>query len=177
MQENITLKRTKATCTTVEGIRREESLDIIDVLKNQTFKIVLDESTDVSATQILALLARYVNANTLQTVDRCFEIIEVLDGTSLGLFKAVFNVLFEKHFIPPKNLIGIGADNCATMKGKISVFQAQLKEACPHIFVNGCICRVWQCAYLMLPRNCLLEFKTLFVTLAAIFLTAAKAKI
>ena len=124
----------------MEGIGREESLDIIDVLKNQTFSILLDESTDVSVTQMLALVVRYVNANTMQTVDRCFNIIEVLDGTSLGLFKAVSNVLFEKHSIPPKNLIGLGADNCATIMGKVSGFQAQLKEACPHIFVKGCIC-------------------------------------
>ena len=124
----------------MEGIGREKSLDIIDVLKNQTFSILLDESTDVSVTQMLALVVRYVNANTMQTVDRCFDIIKVLDGTSLGLFKAVSNVLFEKHSIPPKNLIGLGADKCATMMGKVSEFQAQLKEACPHIFVNGCIC-------------------------------------
>ena len=133
------MKRTKAIYTTVEGIGREESLDIINVLKNQTFSILLDKSTDVSVTQMLALVVRYVNANTMQTVDRCFDIIEVVDGTSLGLFKAVSNVLFEKHSIPPKNLIGLGADNCATI-GKVSGFQAQLKEACPHIFVNGCIC-------------------------------------
>ena len=140
VQKGITLKKTKATYTIVEGIGREESLDIIDVLKNQTFSIPLDENTDVSVTQMLALVVRYVNANTMQTVDRCFDIIEVLDGTSLGLFKAVSNVPFEKHSIPPKNLIGLGADNCATMMGKVSGFQAQLKEACPHIFVNGCIC-------------------------------------
>ena len=70
----------------MEGIGREESLDIIDVLKNQTFSILLDESTDVSVTQVLALVVRYVNANTMQTVDRCFDIIEVLDGALLGLF-------------------------------------------------------------------------------------------
>ena len=89
---------------------------------------------------MLALVVRYVNANTMQTVDRCFDFIEVLDGISLGLFKADSNVLFEKHSIPPKNLIGLGADNCATMMGKVSGFQAQLKEVCPPIFVNGCIC-------------------------------------
>ena len=140
VQKGITLKRTKATYTIVEGIGREESLDIIDVLKNQTFSILLDETTDVSVTQMLALVVRYVNANTMQTVDRCFDIIEVLDGTSLGLFKAVSIVLFEMHSILPKNLIGLGADNCATTIGKVSEFHAQLKEACPHIFVNGCIC-------------------------------------
>ena len=101
---------------------------------------VLDESRDISVTQMLALVVRYMNANTMQTVDRCFDIIEVLDGASLGLFKAVSNVLYEKHSIPPKNLIRLGADNCATMMGKVFGFQAQLKEACPHIFVNGCIC-------------------------------------
>ena len=55
----------------MESIGKEESLDIINVLKNQTFSILLDESTDVSVTQMLALVVRYVNANTMQTVDRC----------------------------------------------------------------------------------------------------------
>ena len=65
VQKGITLKRTKTTYTMVEGIGREEFLDIIDVLKNQTFSILLDESTDVSVTQMLALIVRYVNANTM----------------------------------------------------------------------------------------------------------------
>ena len=98
----------------------------------------------------------------------------MLDGTSLGLFKVVSIVLFEKHSTPPKNLIGLGADNCATMMGKVSGFQAQLKEACPHIFVNGTFVTIWHCVYPMLPRNCLLELKTFFATFAAIFLAAAK---
>ena len=69
VQKGITLKRTKATYTIVDGIGRKKCLEIIDVLKNQTFSILLDESTDVSVTQILALVVRYVNANTMQTVD------------------------------------------------------------------------------------------------------------
>ena len=75
VQKNITLKRTKATYTIVEGIGREESLDIIDVLKNQTFSIILDESTDVSVTQMLGLVVRYVNANT---VTQCKLLTDVL---------------------------------------------------------------------------------------------------
>ena len=70
----------------------------------------------------------------MQTVGRYFDIIEVPNGTSLGLFKAVSNVLFEKHSIPPKNLIGLDVDNCATMMGKISGFQAQSKKTCPTDF-------------------------------------------
>ena len=81
VQKSITLKRTKATYTIVKGIGREEYLDIIDELKNQTFSILSDE---ISVTQMLALVVRYVNVNTMPTVDRCFDIIEVLDGTRGG---------------------------------------------------------------------------------------------
>ena len=77
VQKSTTLKRTKATYTIVEGTGREEYLDIIDVLKNETFSILLDE---ISVTQMLTLVVRCMNANTMPTVDRCFDIIEVLDA-------------------------------------------------------------------------------------------------
>ena len=141
-QKAITLKRTKAMYTKAiaEGIGREESLNIIDVLKKQVYSILLDESTDANVTQTLAFVVRYVDANSMQTVDRCLDIMDVVDGTSLGLLKLVSEVLFEKYSIPRENLIGIGADNCATMMGRVSGFQARIKQTSPNVFVNGCIC-------------------------------------
>ena len=109
-------------------------------MKKQACSILLDESTDASVTQTLALVVRYVDANSMQTVDRCLDIMDVVDGTSLGLFKLVYEVLLEKYSIPRENLIGIGADNCATMMGRVSGFQARIKQTCPNIFVNGSIC-------------------------------------
>ena len=44
------------------------------------------------------------------------------------------------HAILLNNVIGFAADNCTTMMGTASGFQAQLKKEIPHVFVLGCIC-------------------------------------
>ena len=42
--------------------------------------------------------------------------------------------------IPLTNLVGFAADNCATMMGSATGFQAQLKADLPDVFVPGCVC-------------------------------------
>ena len=89
MQKGITLKKTKASYTIAESIGCEEFLNIIDVLKKQYFCVLLDKSADICMTQTLALVVRYLNADAMQTIDWYLDVIEVVDGTSMGLFKSV----------------------------------------------------------------------------------------
>jgi len=57
---------------------------------------LVGDSTDVSITQILALV-RFLNVKK-KTVDRLFGIIEVTDGTSEGLFSLLAKRLKNTAF-------------------------------------------------------------------------------
>jgi hypothetical protein len=134
--KKLKMKRTKAAYI-MEGIAFVEQQRLADLLKTKQFSLLIDESTDISVSQILAIVVRYHDDN--EVVDALLAIMEVDDGSAQGLYDKVKAVLKE-NAIPMNNLIGFGADNCATMMGKHSGFQALLRRDVPNVFVSGCIC-------------------------------------
>jgi len=137
--QKMSLKRTKAAYVMQYGIAHFERLEVINICINQKFSIIVDESTDVSTNQMLAVVVRFCDTKTRKVVDSLLDLIVVEDGTGLGLFTAVKKLL-DRHAIPITNVIGFAADNCATMMGSAIGFQAQLKKEIPHVFVLGCVC-------------------------------------
>lgn len=105
----------------------------------QKVSILIDECTDTSVSQVLAVVVRYFDEKPQEVVDALLDTVEVADGTGEGLYKAV-RTLLEDRSIPLNNIIGFGSDNCATMMGHISDFQALLRKGLPSVFVLGCVC-------------------------------------
>ena len=96
-----------------------------------------DESTNVSVSQVLAIVMRYCQDSAVH--DALLDISQVEEGTTDALYRPVKKLLNDKK-IPLTNLVGFAADNCATMMGSASGFQAQLKADLPNVFVLGCVC-------------------------------------
>ena len=46
----------------------------------------------------------------------------------------------SKNDIPLKNIVGLGVDNCSTLMGASSGFQARLRSYVPDLYVAGCSC-------------------------------------
>lgn len=104
------------------------------------FSLLIDESTDVSVSQILAIMVRYCDQNRFKVTDSLFDIVEVEDTSGEGLYKAV-KELFSSKDIPISNIIGYSSDNCSAMLRRNSGFQAFLKrDVVPSVFVLGCTC-------------------------------------
>ena len=107
--------------------------------KKNKFSLMIDESTDISVSQILAVMVRYYDKNKLKVTDALLDILEVEDASAEGLYKAV-KKLFQSKDIPLTNIIGFASDNCSTMTGARSGFQAHLKGDVPSVFILGCVC-------------------------------------
>lgn len=137
--QHMTMKRTKASYIIQEGIAHEERNEVAQICRKQKFSILIDECTDVSVSQVLAVVVRYFDVKTEEVVDALLDTVEVDDGSGEGLYKAV-RILLEERGIPLTNIIGFGSDNCATMMGHNSGFQALLKKDLPSVFVLGCVC-------------------------------------
>lgn len=105
----------------------------------QKVSILIDECTDISVSQVLAAVVRYFDEKTQEVVDALLDTVEVADGIGEGLYKAV-RTLLEERSIPLNNIIGFGSDNCVTMVGHISDFQALLRKGLPSVFVLGSVC-------------------------------------
>lgn len=136
---DMTLKKTKTSYVLQEGIAWEERENIATICRERNFSLIIDESTDVSVSQVLAVMVRYYDEKKCRVTDALLDIVEVDDASASGLYKCVKELLESKN-IPLKNIIGFASDNCSTMLGKNNGFQALLKKDVPHVFIIGCVC-------------------------------------
>ena len=73
---DISLKLTKMSCVIQDGIAFHERLSLTTVCQTQKFSLIIDESTDISVTQILAV------------VDELLDTVTVERGTAQSLYEA-----------------------------------------------------------------------------------------
>ena len=136
--QNIKMGKTK-TSYIVNEIAREEKFELAKILQSQKFSVIIDETTDISISQILGIVVRYLDYKRSQVVDAMLDTVEIENGTGAGLYEKVKEVLSSKN-IPISNIIGLGCDNCATMMGGSNGFKAHMLKDLPSLFVLGCIC-------------------------------------
>lgn len=134
----MSLKRTKASYV-MRGVADQERSDINSILETTKFSIIIDESTDISVSQILAVIVRYYDNVQCCVKDALLDTVEVEDGTAQGLYTSV-KTLFAQRNIPINNVIGFASDNCSTMMGVNSGFQKLLQQDVPSVFILGCVC-------------------------------------
>lgn len=135
----MTMKKTKASYVMQYGLAWEEREEVTEMCKKNKFSLMIDESTDVSVSEILAVMVRYYDKNKWKVTDALLDILEVEDASAEGLYKVV-KKLFQSKDIPLTNIIGFASDNCSTMMGSRSGFQARLKGDVPSVFILGCVC-------------------------------------
>lgn len=152
------LGRTKTTNVIKNVIAEEQSQGLIEILRNQYFSILIDESTDISVNKLLCVLAKYVDKHTGKCVTRLLELITV-DGKNCDadhLYNA-FKICLNKKNIPVNNIIGLASDNANVMLGKNNSFMTRLKDETRALIVIPCICHsaalVANKACLKLPRT------------------------
>ena len=137
--KNLSMKRSKLSYVIQDGLAFDESAVITNICQCQKFSIIIDESTDISVTQILAIVVRYFDKCQENVVDALLDSVVVEDGSAVGLYSSVKELLKKKN-IPLENIIGFGSDNCSSMMGSKSGFQKLLKDDNPSVFIMGCIC-------------------------------------
>ncbi|KAJ8046684.1 Zinc finger BED domain-containing protein 5 [Holothuria leucospilota] len=128
----------KASYIIQQGIAYQEKEELAEILKNQKFSIMVDDCTDQSVPQILAVVVRYFDENNSESVDRLLGIIEVEEATPAGVFNSIKN-LVDQYEIPMGNIIGLATDNNSSTLGSKSEFQTLMKQEIPKLFVMGCI--------------------------------------
>ena len=137
--QNMLLKKTKISYVMQDCIAWEEKNEIAKICQENKFSLLIDESTDISVSQILAVVVRFFDTKKVKVTDALLDIIEVENGSAEGLYKALTDLLAKKQ-IPLSNIIGFGSDNCSTVVGNKGGFQAFLKNDVPTVFILGCTC-------------------------------------
>lgn len=136
--KSVKCSRTKATDLVNSKIGPFAQDLLADILKNNFFSIIIDETTDISTTKCLVIVVRYFSQTEKKVIDSFFGLIELSLATADAIFQAVINI-FKRFDIPITNIIGFSSDNASVMMGHLNGVKAKFMEILPNIFVMGCL--------------------------------------
>lgn len=136
--KTIACSRTKTTAIVKKVTGLTSSANLNNLLRENKFSLIADESTDIGCMKHLCLVVRMVINS--KVMDSFFGLIQVQDATADSLYEHVTKA-FNEADIPYKiNMIGFAADGANVMMGAHHSLSSKLKEDIPHLFIMKCIC-------------------------------------
>ncbi|XP_054746788.1 zinc finger protein 862-like [Anastrepha obliqua] len=128
--------RTKST-QIAEIIGKKANDRVFETLRNTKFSLIADETTDISTTKSLVLVARFVDsARVVQ--DRFLALLEVTKSDAVSIFQLI-KQFFNTNNIPLKNIIGLATDGANVMAGDAGGVKALLNKETNFFFMT-CTC-------------------------------------
>ncbi|KAL0879262.1 hypothetical protein ABMA27_003042 [Loxostege sticticalis] len=121
--EQLSMSRTKARAiiVNVTGKTSESEENIVEMLQNNCFALLVDESTDKSTIKHLALVVR-------------ITLIPIEDGTATALYGKIVEYFVEKNISYKSNMIGFASDGANVMFGDKHSLVTLFKNDIPHLF-------------------------------------------
>lgn len=141
----VTLGRTKcaALVTKVLGPTFREEL-----LKDMTaaqYSLIVDESTDVSCTKELAVVARFFSRSKRDFLTAFLGLVPVTDASAEGLFSEL-KALLDACKLNIKCCVGIGTDGASVMCGQHNSLYTKMKAENARLVLVKCVCHSLQLA-------------------------------
>ncbi|CAI0460737.1 unnamed protein product [Linum tenue] len=110
---------------------------IFEEVGNYKYSIIVDEASDESSHEQMAIVLRFVDANGL-IQERFFSIVHVENTTSKTLYSAIRSILSFYKF-PIQNLRGQGYDGASNMRGEWNGLQALFLKDSPQAYYVHCM--------------------------------------
>jgi len=138
---DLSAARSKCTNIIKNVIAKRETEKLVSILQNHKFSILIDESTDISDTKVMCVLARYVSPLDKKVKTQLLELI-ALDATNCSAIKIFesFKKLLEDKKISITNIIGMASDNASVMIGSHNSFASHLKSQVSGLILLKCNC-------------------------------------
>lgn len=136
--KNFKSKQTKtaAIIKNVLGASSEE--EIITILREHTFSLLIDESTDIETIKHLCSVVRYFDGMRIR--DRFLSLIPLQSFDHKSIFDKVVE-FFRNNNIPfEKNMVAFAADGAAVNFGRTNSVSQLFKDCIPDLFVIMCVC-------------------------------------
>lgn len=146
--KNFSCKRTKAAALTynvlkpqVEKEMHAELASCVNIRSRPVFSIVIDESTDVTSTKVLAVVIKYCSEKKqcLQVKTKFLALMDLEGESAQNLFDALSQSLTNAN-LDIKHCIGFGADTTNVMFGNEGGVIAKIREVNPHCVFVKCVC-------------------------------------
>lgn len=156
---DFSLSRRKCTKIIQNVISKRETEKNIELLKEQRFSILIDESTTISNDKVLCILVKYYNSEQRKCITVLLDMLQ-LDATDCSAQKIydAFKKCFQIKEIPLTNIVGMACDNASVMTGIHDLFYTRLKKEVPALILLKCICHssalIANKAFSKLPESC-----------------------
>lgn len=136
--EKTSCARTKCTSIVNKVTGTYFMNNLLKLLRNHTFSLIIDESTDVGTVKHLALVVRIFNDSAVE--DKFLAIIEVADGTAQNIYQNIVDFFIKNNVDYKNRLVGFAADGASTMMGRHNSVSKLLQNDIPHLFILKCVC-------------------------------------
>ena len=124
----VQLSASSAKRKLVDGLAKEFSLELAEVLRNKIYCLNLDEATNKNnKDKLFTILVSYFSSELGETRIHHLDTIRVLNCKANTMLAALEEV-FDKHDPDWENLLAMMTDNCPAMKGEINGLEKQVKE-------------------------------------------------
>jgi hypothetical protein len=137
--DNIRLHRTKASALSRNVLNKALSAELKEELKDKSYSILIDESTDTSCKKFLAVLVRHLDTKSQKLMDDFLGLVEVVGTTGEELFQAV-KELMALYSLEFKNCISFASDGANNVAGIHNSVWSRFRDANPHCVQIKCIC-------------------------------------
>lgn len=115
-------------CIEIVGMQVRNQI-IARVKKAGIYAVMMDETTDCSHKEQVAIFVRYLHEsdNTCQVEERMIGLVSTTDTTGLALAELLVSCL-SKNNLEVKDIVGQGYDGGSNMRGASKGVQARIKE-------------------------------------------------
>ncbi len=113
--------------------------ELLQDLHDVPFSLLVDESTDISITKLLACSIRYFSSKSRTIVTTFLDILELAEGDAKSLTDAVQQLLV-KWSLNKDKFVGLSTDGASAMIGQRNSLQALLKQHYPGLVHIRCSC-------------------------------------
>lgn len=130
--------KTKCTAVVKNVLGRKKRDELFDLLRENSFSLMVDESTDRGCTKHLALVARVATSEGIK--DAFLTLVPLESATAESLYECVKSVFNDASVPYKQNMIGFAADGASVMMGAHHSLSSLLKSDIPNLFIMKCVC-------------------------------------
>ena len=138
-QDTIHLGRTKCTAIIKNVLEPYFHDDLREDLKETFFSLMVDETTDISITKLLAASVRYFSQKQKKIVTTYLGMKEVTKADANGLDNGLRELMNDWN-LQGKYLVGLGTDGANVMKGQHHSLLTLFRNSWPHVLHLQCVC-------------------------------------
>lgn len=109
------------------------------------YSLIVDESTDVSCTKELAVVARFFSRSEKDFLTAFLGLVPVTDASAEGLFSEL-KALLDACKLNIKCCVGIGTDGASVMCGQHNSLYTKMKAENARLVLVKCVCHSLQLA-------------------------------